>query len=102
MRWTRLDCACEEHLGRWRVPSEARERAREIFSEYLRNRKRAPTDLRLLAQRDGEANLTMQSSASPVSRILCVVLQLPQAHLLRQNNCSGRRLTGPSGERRHD
>ena len=35
MRWTRLDLAYEEHLGRWRDPSEARERAREIFSEYL-------------------------------------------------------------------
>jgi hypothetical protein len=35
VRWTRLDLAYEEHLARWRDPSEARERAREIFSEYL-------------------------------------------------------------------
>ena len=32
---------------------------------------------------------------------VCVVLRLPQALLLRQNNCGGRRLTVPSGERRH-
>jgi hypothetical protein len=30
-------------------------------------------DLRLLAQGDGEASLTMQSTASPLSRILCVM-----------------------------
>ena len=58
------------------------------------------SELRLLTQRDGEAALVMQSSASSASLILCVVVQLPQALLLRQNNCSRRQLTGPSSERR--
>jgi hypothetical protein len=33
--WTRLDWAHKEHLDRWHDPSEAPERAREIFSQYV-------------------------------------------------------------------